>query len=188
LFWAGVVRSHDPNIGLGQRKCVPCGLPVIQQLCDAEIQQFWDAGGGYQDIRRLQIAMNNEVLMGIVNRGANRLKELETRIDIETIRIAKEIDGHAIDVFHDKVSAAVGQGATIEQMRDIRVIELRQDLAFQLEARVHRNGERTAMHHLDGDLLLELSISPLGKVNLAHPAGAQGVQHPVGPYTISHHF
>ena len=44
------------------------------------------------------------------------------------------------------------------------------------------------MHDLDGDLLLELSISPLGQVNLAHPTGAQGTQHPIGPYSISHHF
>jgi hypothetical protein len=44
------------------------------------------------------------------------------------------------------------------------------------------------MHHFDGDLLLELGISPLGKVNLAHPARTQGPQHPVGPYSISHHF
>lgn len=44
------------------------------------------------------------------------------------------------------------------------------------------------MHDFDGDLLLELGISPLGKVNLTHPAGTQGPQHPVGPYSISHHF
>jgi hypothetical protein len=30
------------------------------------------------------------------------------------------------------------------------------------------------MHHFDGGLLFELGISPLGKVNLAHPAGTQG--------------
>jgi len=44
------------------------------------------------------------------------------------------------------------------------------------------------MHNLDGDLLLELSIGPLGKVNLAHPARTQGPQYPVRPYSISHHF
>ncbi len=44
------------------------------------------------------------------------------------------------------------------------------------------------MHHFDSDLLLELSISSLGKVNLAHPAGTQGAQHPVRSYAISHHF
>ena len=44
------------------------------------------------------------------------------------------------------------------------------------------------MHYLDGDLLLELSISPLCKVNLAHPADTQGPEHPVRPYSISHHF
>jgi hypothetical protein len=44
------------------------------------------------------------------------------------------------------------------------------------------------MHHLDSDLLLELSISTLGKINLAHPAGTQGTEYPVGAYSISHHF
>ena len=68
------------------------------------------------------------------------------------------------------------------------MIELRQNLAFQLEARMHRYGERAAMDNFDGNLLFELSIGPLGKVNLAHPAGTQGAQHAVGPYSISHHF
>jgi hypothetical protein len=36
--------------------------------------------------------------------------------------------------------------------------------------------------------LLELGISSLGKVNLTHPAAAQGTQHPVRSYSISHHF
>ena len=44
------------------------------------------------------------------------------------------------------------------------------------------------MYHFNGDLLLELGVSALGKINLAHPAGTQGTQYPVGPYSISHHF
>jgi len=44
------------------------------------------------------------------------------------------------------------------------------------------------MHYFNGDLLLELGVSSLGKVDLAHSAGAQRVQHPIGPNSISHHF
>jgi hypothetical protein len=77
--------------------------------------------------------MNNQILMGIVNCSANRLKEFQARIDIKTMQIAKYVNGLAIDVFHDQVSAAIGQGTAIEKMCNIGVIELRQDLALQLE-------------------------------------------------------
>jgi hypothetical protein len=49
------------------------------------------------------------------------------------MQIAKHVDGFSIDVFHDEICAAVGQSAAIEEMCNIGVIELRQDLAFQLE-------------------------------------------------------
>ena len=54
------------------------------------------------------------------------------------------------------------------------MVELGQYLALQLEARMHRHRERAAVHHLDGNLLFELGVSPLRKVYLAHPAGTQG--------------
>src|ERR1700722_5732679 len=44
------------------------------------------------------------------------------------------------------------------------------------------------MHNLDRNLLLELCIGALSKVNLAHPARTQGAQHAVRPDSVSHHF
>ena len=44
------------------------------------------------------------------------------------------------------------------------------------------------MHNFDGNLLFELGIGALGKVNLSHPARTQGAQHPIRSYAISHHF
>ena len=86
------------------------------------------------------------------------------------------------------IGAAVRQRAAIHQMRDIRMIELRQNLPLDLKARMHCHRERAAMHHFDGDLLLKLGIGALGQVNLAHPARTQGAQHPVRSYAISDHF
>ncbi len=188
LFRAGMIRGHDANVGLRHRQRVPRRLPIVQQFCNAEIQELRNAGRGHQDIRGLEIAMHDEILVGIMNRRANRLKQLQPRIDIEPVRIAKDIDGHAVDIFHDDIGAAVGQGAAVQEMRNIRMIELGQYLALQLEARVHGDRKGAAMHDLDGNLLFELGIGSLGKINLAHPAGTQGAQHPVRPYAISHHF
>src|SRR5271155_657778 len=68
------------------------------------------------------------------------------------------------------------------------MIELGQNLALQLEPRVHSARHGSAVHHLDGDLLFELGIGSLGETYLTHAAGTQGTQHPVRSYAISHHF
>src|SRR5271157_5238605 len=73
-------------------------------------------------------------------------------------------------------------------MGDVRMIELGQYLALQLEPRVHSARHGSAVHHLDGDLLFELGIGSLGEIYLAHAAGTQGAQYPVRSYAISHHF
>jgi hypothetical protein len=73
-----MIRSHDPNVGLSYRQRVPSRLPIVEQLCDAEIQQFWDARRRHENIRWLQIAMNNEILVGVVNRAAYHLEQFES--------------------------------------------------------------------------------------------------------------
>jgi hypothetical protein len=68
------------------------------------------------------------------------------------------------------------------------MIELRQDLTLQLEPGVHPDGEGSAVHNFDGDLLLELRIRPFSQVNLSHTAGTQGAQYPIRSYAVSDHF
>ena len=105
----------------------------------------------------------------------------------ETVRVAVRVDGDAIDVFHDDVGGAVRQGAAVHEMRDVRVIELRQDLALDLDPRMDSAGERAAVDHLDGHLLIEFRIRALGEVHLAHAADTQGAQHAIRPYSVSFH-
>jgi len=47
-------------------------------------------------------------------------------------------------------------------MRNVWVIELGQDLAFQLQPRMHSNRKYTALHDFYGNLLLKLGISSFG--------------------------
>ena len=95
--------------------------------------------------------------------------------------------GDAVDVFHDDVRAPVRQGAAVHEMRDVRVIELRKDLALDLDPGMDSAGERAAEHHLDGDLLIELRIRSLGEVHLAHAADTQGAQHSIRPDSVAFH-
>src|SRR5271163_1942382 len=73
-------------------------------------------------------------------------------------------------------------------MSYVWMIELRQNLALQLEPRVHSARHSSAVYHLDGDLLLELGIGSFGEIYFAHTASTQGAQYPVRSYAISHHL
>jgi hypothetical protein len=73
-------------------------------------------------------------------------------------------------------------------MRDIRMIELSEYLALQLQSRMHPDRERSAVNDFDGDLLLELGVGPLGQVNFSHAAGTQDAQYSIRSYAVSHHF
>ena len=132
--------------------------------------------------------MNDEILVRVMHCGTNRLKQLETSRDIQTIRVAIGVNGDAIDVLHDYVGGSVRQGAAVQEMRDVGMIQLRKDLTLDFQTRLNSSRQRAAVNHLDGHLLFELGVGSLGKVNLPHPADTQGVQYAIVPYAISHHF
>jgi hypothetical protein len=48
-------------------------------------------------------------------------------------------------------------------------------------------GDRATENHLDGHLLLELGVRPLGKENLTHAADTQGAQYAIWSYAIAFH-
>ena len=131
--------------------------------------------------------MNDEVLMGVMHRRTHDLKQLQPGRDVQTVRVAVGVDGDAVDVFHDDVGGAVRQRAAIQQMRDVRVIELSQDLALDLEPGLHGVGDRAAEDHLDGHSLVEFGVRALGEENLPHAAHPQGAQHTIRPDAVAFH-
>src|SRR5260370_20818354 len=81
--------------------------------------------------------MDNQILVGVMHGGAYDLEQSEAGGNIEPMLVAIGIDGDAIDILHDDVSCAVRQRAAVQQMRDIRMIQLREDLPLDLEAGFH---------------------------------------------------
>ena len=58
--------------------------------------------------------MNDKILIGVVDRDAHALKQLQPRGHIERARIAVLVDGVALDVIHHQVRQAVLGRAAIE--------------------------------------------------------------------------
>jgi hypothetical protein len=132
--------------------------------------------------------MNDEILVRVMHCGANRLKQPQPSRYIEAIRVAEGVDGDAIDVLHDNVSCSIRERPAIQQVRDVWMIQLRENLALDLKARVDRAAGRAAAHHFDGHLLFEFGIRTLGKENLSHAADTQGAQYAILSDAITYHY
>src|ERR1700745_3392957 len=86
LFRTCVLRGHRPELrGLGASRW-------IQDLCDTEIQQLRRAIVADEDISWLDVAVDDQVLVGILHRSADLPKEFQSRGDRESTLIAVLID------------------------------------------------------------------------------------------------
>jgi len=79
--------------------------------------------------------MNDQPLMRIVNGCADLPKKLETRGGRESLGVAVFVDPRAGDVFHREVGNVTRRDPGAVKLRDIRVVEARQDLFFVAKTR-----------------------------------------------------
>ena len=100
-----------------------------------------------------------------------RNKRTRSRVPSDA-RIAVTIDGLARDELHDDVGKPLRRGATIEQPRDVAMIERRKDLTFVLEALFGEWVAHVGAHELDGDFGAVLIVIAHGLVDVAHATGA----------------
>src|SRR5579883_757612 len=147
---------------------------------NAEIQQFGHAVRRDQNIARLQVAMNDQVLMSIVDRRTDGSEQLQAAGDVERVLVAMSINGRALYQLHDNVGNAIVGGATIQQASNVRVVETGQDLALIAKALPDEVRIEPPAHHLDRDLAVEGAVGPDRAVNLPHTAAANLAKDLVG--------
>jgi hypothetical protein len=119
----------------------------------------------HQDVARFQIAMNDQILVRVVHGRAYIHEEPQPRRDVEPVSVAVLRDGQAIHVLHDDVRVPILGDAAVQQPRDVRMHEGRQNLPLGDEALVQRIGHVARANQLDRDLMLELPIGALGEVD-----------------------
>ena len=74
---------------------------------------------------------------------------------------------------HHDVRLAEFADAGINEPRDVRVIQPREDLPLHLEPIAGDFGRQALIHELDGDVLVELAIRAMRQIHRGHAAGAQ---------------
>jgi hypothetical protein len=154
---------------------------LIEELGDAEVEQLRAAFGGDQDVGGFDVAVNDQMLMGILDSRADLLEQAEPPADVQPVLVAVTIETDSVDVFHRQVRHTVFARTPIEQAGDVGVIQVGQDLPFGPEPARQGAGGHQAVDELDRDLLLELLVSALCQVDGAHAATTQCAQDTVTP-------
>jgi len=142
------VRREDA-LPLGRERG-PFGA-VFEQLGDPEVQQLDVAVDADEDVARLDVAMDHQVAVGMRDRAEDVVEQFEALIDVEPMRVAVEIDRQARDEIEHEVRLPPGGHAGIEQARDVRVGQPRQDGALALEPRPGGMADERQVQELDGD-------------------------------------
>ena len=60
----------------------------VEQLGDAEVEQLGRAVGGHQDVGRLEVAVDDQVLVRVLDGRADVTEQLEARRGVEPVRVA----------------------------------------------------------------------------------------------------
>src|ERR1700684_2572506 len=114
--------------------------------------------------------MDDQLLVRVVHCLAQRQKESEFVFNRKRVLVAETIDGDTVDQFHDEIGHSVAARTAVEQPRDIRVFEPRENLTLARKSNGGAVLPKSAVENLDGDGLRKLTVDALGSKNRAHSA------------------
>ncbi len=145
--------------GLGHAKVddLRCG-PVV--LC------------GDDDVRRLEVAMDDPFLVGMVDSETDLLEEAQAILNAELVAVAVVRDGRSFHVFHREIGPAGHGGAGVVDLGDVRMIQKGQSLTFGLKAGQDPPGIHPRLDHFDRDSPPDLSFL-FGQKDRPHAAFAK---------------
>ena len=128
-----------------------------------------------EDVRGLQVAVDDALLMGVLDGLANRDEELEPLLDREADVVAVLGDRHAFDVFHDEVRPAFVGHAAVKDLGDVGMVHQGEGLPLGLEPREDLARVHARLDELEGDAALD-RLGLLGDPDGAHAAFADLLQ------------
>lgn len=109
---------------------------------------------GDEDVGRLDIAMNDALLVGMLDRSADLHEELDSLSDVELTAVAIGRDGLAVDVLHDEVGQAFVRHPCVIHLCDVSMTHQGEGLALGREAVESFARAKPWFENLESDLAL----------------------------------
>src|SRR5690606_39600044 len=98
LLGARVLRREEPEPR--SRPWRSAGLGFVEEPRDPEVEEFRLAVGGDEDVRRLEVAVDDEAAVRVLDGAADADEEAEPLVDAEAMAVAPRVDPLAVDVLH----------------------------------------------------------------------------------------
>ena len=132
-----------------------------------------------QDVGRLEVAMDDPLLVRVLNRLADVHEQFQPVGDRQVVAVAVVGDGDAADQLHDEVGAAAVGGPGVNDAGDVGVVHHRQRLALGLEAGDDLPGVHAGLDDLQRHLAAH-GVRLFGDVDDAHAPLADQLPQRVG--------
>jgi hypothetical protein len=181
LFRSRVQRRQGPSAVAGRRDRAPALAFRLgsHELRDPEVQQLHAVRrggsigivGANQDVRRLDVAVDDEMRVRVRDGRQHAEKQTDPGRHVQVTVVAVQIDVLALHVLQNEVRLAARRDAGVDQMRNRRVGEPREDRPLADEAFFTASPDQRGIEHLDCGAPLEPSIAPVGEPDGAHAAG-----------------
>jgi hypothetical protein len=124
--------------------------------------------------------MHDEVSVRVVHRRAHLAKQVQAVADREPAVGTVPIDGRAFDELHHQVRDAVVGLTSVEEARDVRVVERGQDPALAAKT-LRMVGARDRAGQFDGDAPVEVPVGAARQQHQPHATAAHDALDFVGP-------
>ncbi len=167
-----VLQRADERPDLGVDAAI--GQPCAGGLGNAEIDHLGHRPAvveGDQDVRRLEVAVDHALLVGVLHGLADRDEQRQPLAGRQPGPVAIVGDRHALDQLHHEIGAALGLPC-IQDLGDVRMIHQGQRLPLLVEAGEHPLGVKAGANHLDGDAAVH-GLDLVGDPDLAHAPFAE---------------
>jgi hypothetical protein len=148
-------------------------LSFLQQLRNAEVQQAHLARGGNQDVRRLQVAVHDEIPMRVRDCIRHLREQPQARIHIELSIAAMLVDGLAFNVLEREIRLAIRSETRIVQMRNIRVIQRRENFPLARHPLRQAGSAPDSMRQFERNRATDEAVGALRQPDRAHAAATE---------------
>ena len=159
------------------------GEPLVQRLGHAEVDHLRHRLAVLrrdQHVGRLDVAMDDPLLVRVLDRVADRLEQLQPVADGSLPLVAVRRDGDAVDQLHHEVRQAGLGAARVQDGGDVPVVHQRQGLTFRLEALQDQLRVHARLDHLEGHMAPH-GLGLLRHPDRSHAALAELLEQLVGP-------
>lgn len=171
-FLASEDFGGDVAVGAGGVAGLREGVAGAEAAGDAEVEHDGAAFRGDDDVLRLEVAVEDALLMRVLRGGAKVVGDVEEELAVGGGAGLGELgEAAACDPVHDEEGQAFGSVAGKVEFDDVRVIELAEEGLLTLEA----GGEGGVVHEVpvedfDGDLVLAFAGGECRAIDASHAA------------------